>query len=153
MLSHVNITTRPPWGPLSKGNASLRRRHFQTGKLGIFPLASLIGTLSIVASTALSQPLFHGTLHDCDGDDFGGHLPKGFICRGIGTGVGYCLEAGGRRVISYDAQGGSELPPSGYCHLDWTPMKELEFKRFRMYIECNGAAPECAAKALEKYPH
>jgi hypothetical protein len=100
-----------------------------------------------------SQPLFHGKLHDCDaGDDFGGHLPKGFVCRGSGTGVGSCLKPGDRRVISYDVQGGPVDPPGGYCHLDWVTANESQLKQLRRYIDCKGSNAECAEAAFRNNP-
>jgi len=101
---------------------------------------------------AVAQAIFHGTLHDCDGKDFSGHLPKGFVCRGAGTGVGICLKPGDRRVISYDVQGGPNLPPSGYCHLDWAAVNESQLKQDRRYMECKGANSECATAAFGKNP-
>jgi hypothetical protein len=89
---------------------------------------------------AQSVPIFQGTAHDCDGDNFGGHLPPGYKCRGAGTGVGSCFKPGTHRIISYDVQ--------DYCHLDSIPATKKELDQLRRYIECKGANPDCAATAF-----
>ena len=114
--------------------------------------AALTVLLASVTPPAVAQPLFHGTLHDCDSDDFGSHLPKGFVCRGTGTGVGVCAKPGDRRVISYDVQGGPVDPPSGYCHLDWVTVDETRLRKTRQYVKCKGSNPECATAAFGKNP-
>lgn len=75
-------------------------------------LAGIIGASPAGAAGVEFRPIFHGAMHDCDGPDFGDHLPKGFICKGTGTGVAVCTRQGDRRVISVDIQ-------VNYCHLDW----------------------------------
>ncbi len=74
-------------------------------------VASLIFLLSVSSAMAATwTPIFHGTAHDCDGPDFGGHLPKGFTCTGTGTGIATCTN--GKKTISTDVQ-------VNYCHIDW----------------------------------
>lgn len=116
------------------------------------PEAVIVQPCTPETPPAVAQPLFHSTLHDCDGDDFSGHLPKGFVCRGSGTGVGFCLKPGDRRVIGYDVQGGPVDPPSGYCHLDWVAVNESKLKQYRQYLKCKGSTPECATAAFGKNP-
>jgi hypothetical protein len=96
-------------------------------------VCALIGPSHAVAQRAL----FHGTMHDCDGVNFGGHLPKGFICRGTGTGVGICAKP----EVGYDVQGG----PAGYCHLDWVTADELQLNQYRAYSggHCFAVANGC----------
>jgi hypothetical protein len=74
--------------------------------------APLLADPSRVARAATYRPIFHGAANDCDGPNFGGHLPKGFVCKGTGTGVATCLKPGDARIISTDVQ-------VNYCHLDW----------------------------------
>jgi hypothetical protein len=71
----------------------------------------MIAALSAAsASAATYTPLFHGAAKDCDGPNFGGHVPNGFTCKGTGTGVAVCTKGG--KTISADVQ-------VNYCHLDW----------------------------------
>src|SRR5580704_10740443 len=110
--------------------------HGRLVTMNALALALAVALVCSAATAAVAQPIFHGTLHDCDGDDFSGHLPKGFVCRGAGTGVGICLKPGDRRVISYDVQGGPDLPPSGYCHLDWVAVNASQLQQDRRYMKC-----------------
>jgi hypothetical protein len=113
------------------------------------PAGAVLDATPIAPAPGPPQPVFHGTLRDCDGEDFGGHLPKGFVCRGAGTGVGSCLKPGDPRVISYDVQGGPGLPQSGYCHLDWIAVSDSQLKQLRRYINCQGSNFECQAAAFK----
>lgn len=109
-------------------------RRAPRGRFGLGWLACALLALGwlalshVKAGPAPDQILFHGTAHDCDGPDFGGHLPRGFLCKGAGTGVGSCSKPGDNRVISYDVQGGPYLPPEGYCHLDWVKLPAGEIQ-------------------------
>jgi hypothetical protein len=99
-----------------------------------------------IASPALadsSAPLFHGVAQDCASDNFGGHMPKGFACRGTGTGVGICAKADDPRLVSYDVQ-------IGYCHLDWISATRARVKQTLQYLNCDGSNPECANAAFVK---
>jgi hypothetical protein len=89
-----------------------------------------------MGQTLTFQPLFRGDLHDCDGPNFSGHLPAGFICRGYGTGVGVCAKVGDSRIITY------ELPPD-YCHLDFAMANPKQMTRVLQYLQCKKSNPEC----------
>jgi hypothetical protein len=99
-------------------------------------------------------PLFHGTFHDCEsGDDFGGHLLKGFVCRGTGTGVGVCVSpAFHTRVLSYDMQMGPAQPPEGYCHLDWVRVDKKRLDQLRRFTECKGSNTDCYSGTVGEGP-
>jgi hypothetical protein len=100
----------------------------------------LAQAVSNTPSSPPTRPLYHGPISTCDGgDDFGGHLPRGFVCRGYGTGVGICLEAGGKRAIGY------ELPGmlGSYCQLDWIIFTNAQLQQWRTFIECDGSMPDC----------
>jgi hypothetical protein len=81
---------------------------------------------------------------DCVANNFGGHLPDGFACRGFGTGVGICAKPGDGRLISYDVQGGT----SGYCHLDWKTVSQDNLRQTFQYLKCEGSNPECSSTAF-----
>ena len=74
--------------------------------------ATLFVAVGAVPRARTITPLYHGAARDCDGPNFGGHLPKGFVCEGTGTGVATCRKPGDKRVVGTDVQGNS-------CHLDW----------------------------------
>jgi hypothetical protein len=107
---------------------------------GLTLLGAGVATAEDTTSTA-PTPLFHGTSHDCDADNFGGHLPQGFSCRGTGTGVGICANARDKRLISYDVQ-------ADYCHLEWLNVSQAQLENTLRFLKCQGANPECATAAF-----
>jgi hypothetical protein len=91
-----------------------------------------------------TTPLFHGVYNDCEADNLGGHLPQGFMCRGIGTGVGICANSDDKRLISYTVQGGSY----NLCHLDWMNVSQAQREATFQYLRCKDAMPVCATAAF-----
>ena len=95
------------------------------------------------AQAPISQPLFHGSAHDCDDPNFSGHLPSGFVCRGTGTGSGIRAKTNDNHVVIYN------IAPSinsteGLCYLDLFPVGRYEMKQTLQYLRCKGAMPDCS---------
>jgi hypothetical protein len=110
-----------------------------------FPLAS-IGSAQVASNASSSPALFHGPASACDGDNFGGHLPSGFVCRGYGTGLGICLEVGGKRAVTY------EINPEydKYCYLDWVNLTNRQLQQSRSFLACNEPIPDCVTKSFSQ---
>jgi hypothetical protein len=114
----------------------------------LFPFAS-IGSAQVASNAPSSpptRPLFRGPASVCDGDNFAGHLPSGFVCRGYGTGLGICLEVGGKRAVTY------EINPEydQYCHLDWISLTNRQLQQSRSFLACKGPVPDCATKSFSQ---
>jgi hypothetical protein len=111
--------------------------------------APLVGEASGTARAEFPGPqmLFYGGTHDCDGQNFGGHLPEGFVCRGTGTGVGICAKSGDTRIVRYEVAVTPQAP-SGYCRLDFSKVSQMDLNIVFKYLKCKGSMPDCAIAAF-----
>lgn len=103
------------------------------------------------AQAPISQPLFHGAAHDCDGPNFSDHLPTGFVCRGVGTGVGICARTNDNCVVVYNVAP-SINSTEGHCYLDLFPVSRDEMRQTLQYLKCKGAMPDCSIASFGYHP-
>ena len=136
---------RPARGRFGQSRTGRRARGSRCAKMTRLALA-LIAAFSaspVWAQAPISQPLFHGSAHDCDDPNFSGHLPSGFVCRGTGTGSGIRAKTNDNHVVIYN------IAPSinsteGLCYLDLFPVGRYEMKQTLQYLRCKGAMPDCS---------
>ena len=119
----------------------------------IFALALLtaLANSPVWAQAPITQPLFRGSAHDCDGPNFSGHLPSGFVCRGMGTGNGICARTNDNHVVIYNVVP-STNSTEWLCYLDLFLVSRDELKQTLQYLNCKGAMPDCSIASFGYHP-